>query len=292
WIAEKVNKIRTISNTLTIESKFDKIHPELIDHAIKKGYCKSKKDFNFTKAFKAGYHQLKGKYLDWGSKGMKRHKLTTKLLLEKEGEIDPSFMMKVLRTHNDKKNKAWNPSKGSFECICVHARPIFVPSQTTSSMISHLLPEIQTHWITGTAAPCTSLFKPVFVETGLFNIGPKPKDKYDSESLWWRHEYIHRSILLDYETRIKIIQPDIAYFEEQMLKRVNKVRTEIKSLSKEDRLEKLSEISYNAFKEALDLESKWLKDLKKVPVKKKSGGFFYRRLWKKENEKAEIPELY
>ncbi|MHA1973888.1 MAG: C69 family dipeptidase [Candidatus Hodarchaeales archaeon] len=287
WIAEKVKKIRTISNTLTIESKFDKIHPLLIEYAIKKGYCKSRKEFNFRKAFKAGLPD----YRDWGGKGKKRHELTTKLLTEKEGDIDPSYMMRVLRTHNDKKKKTWNPSKGSFECICVHARPIFVPSQTTSSMVSHLLPDLQTHWITGTAGPCTSLFKPVFVEAGLSNIGPRPMDKHDTESLWWRHEVIHRSILRDYETRIKIIRPDIEYFEEQMLKKVKKLRTEIETLSREARLEKLAEISHNAFNEALELESKWLKDLKKVPVQKKTGGFFYRRFWKNENKKAEIPDL-
>ncbi len=44
WIAEKVKDIRTISNALTIGSKYDRIHPELIDYAIRKGYCKSKRN--------------------------------------------------------------------------------------------------------------------------------------------------------------------------------------------------------------------------------------------------------
>ena len=286
WIAEKVKNFRTISNTLTIGNKFDRIHPKLIDYAKQKGYCNSKKDFNFRNNFKRSFPD----YRDWGAKGWKRHQITTNFLAAHEGNIDPATMMRILRNHNKMDNN-WNPSKGSFECICLHIRPIFVLSQTTSSLVSHLRTDLQTHWMTGTAAPCTSLFKPFFLETGLINIGPLPTNKYNPETLWWKHELIHRSVLLDYETRIRLLQPDIQYYEEKWINSVQKLIPSLKSLTSDERCNKLTEISREAFNEALEVENKWLEDLKKVPVKNKSGGWHYRRLWKKESEKAGLKQI-
>lgn len=287
WCAERVENIRTISNALTIGKKFDRIHPDAIDHAVKKGYSK-RKDFHFAKAFTAGITDIR----TWGGKGLNRHKFTTEKLLNKKGDIDPTFMMMILRDHNikdPKKVAKWNPSKSSFNDICIHCRPIFVISQTTGSLVSHLLPELQTHWVTGTAAPCTSLFKPVFIEAGLPDIGSTPSNKYDTQSLWWLHERIHRSILEDYQTRIRVIQPDIQHYEEKWIKKVLETITRVTSQPPEQRVEILRQLSKAAFDEALEIEKNWINDLRKVPIKKRSGGFYYRKLWKKENKKAEIP---
>ena len=51
------------------------------------------------------------------------------------------------------------------------------------------------HWATGTAAPCFSIFKPVAVDQPL-NVG-SPTDQFDSVSLWWRGEQVHRRLTGD-----------------------------------------------------------------------------------------------
>ncbi len=196
--------------------------------------------------------------------------------------------MKILRDHNlspSQDENKWYPSKGSFKCICIHAIPLFVVSQSTAAIVSHLLPEIQTHWLTGTSATCTSLFKPVFVEGGLPDIGPPPTNKYDPESLWWHHELIHRAILADY-SKITLLRPDIENFEQRWLKEVKNMIQEVESHSYESRREYLREISDQAFKEAFELERKWIEKLKEPSEYKRKGGILYRKYWRNENKKA------
>ncbi len=287
WIAERVKEIRTISNCLTIGSNYDRIHPDLISHAVKKGYCSSKSDFSFRKCFTAGILDRR----TWGGKGFARHTLTTRELTEHKGKIDVLLMMRILRSHNlndPSKEEAWDPSKGSMESICIHARPVFVPTQTTSSYVGHLLPELQTHWLTGTAAPCTSLFKPVFIENGLPDLGSTPRGVWDDKSLWWLHERLHRKILEDYQSRIKIIRQDQRHFEIEYLTRVFQARSNIDAdkLSS-DKKAILAQITEEAFGEAQRLESKWLIEIERTPIRKKTG-LPYRYYWKRINRGAGI----
>lgn len=51
WAAKKVESIYCISNGLTIETDFDKCHPDLIKNAVRKKWCKSETEFNFRKCY-------------------------------------------------------------------------------------------------------------------------------------------------------------------------------------------------------------------------------------------------
>jgi hypothetical protein len=63
-------------------------------------------------------------------------------------------------------------------------------------MISELRHGHALHWVTGTAAPCTSIFKPVLIDVPLPAHGPMPTDRFNPGTLWWRHERLHRTALL------------------------------------------------------------------------------------------------
>lgn len=54
---------------------------------------------------------------------------------------------------------------------------------------------------TGTSTPCLSVFKPIRLGGERLDPGPAPKDGYDEESLFWRHERLHRAVLEGYDER-------------------------------------------------------------------------------------------
>jgi hypothetical protein len=113
------------------------------------------------------------------------------------GAKGPGDLMRVLRDHGE-----GNPAPvyswltGGMGAPCMHAGGVLAASQTTASWVAELGPSGATHWVTGTAAPCVSLFKPVHVDTPV-DLGPAPTDRDDSASLWWRHERLHRRAMRD-----------------------------------------------------------------------------------------------
>ena len=112
----------------------------------------------------------------------------------------PLELAAALRSHGEGLGAApryrWH--NGGLNAPCVHAGGRLASSQTTASWLSELSPGAARHWATATAAPCTSLFKPVAVAEPLA-LGPAPTDRFDAATLWWRHERLHRATLRDPE---------------------------------------------------------------------------------------------
>ncbi|MFC1760051.1 C69 family dipeptidase, partial [Candidatus Neomarinimicrobiota bacterium] len=51
WVAKKVQDYYAISNGLTIGEEYDLSHPDLINYAKKKGWCKKGQTFNFAECY-------------------------------------------------------------------------------------------------------------------------------------------------------------------------------------------------------------------------------------------------
>ena len=235
WVAKRVNDVGSISNGLTIQDKWDMASPNLVENAIEKGWCESKSEFNFTECYSdQSFRALSG--------GLIRQPLTFESLLDNKGNINVQMMMKFLRTHEKKfDGRSFQPVKASMGGVCMHAS-VKAVSQTTGSYIAHLFDDFQVHWLTGTSAPCISIFKPFFFKSKKALSELKiPDIKNDDVSLWWIHEKLHRLTLLDYPTRSKIIirrnfelEADLLYEVETLLKskkfddneKLNKISTE------------------------------------------------------------------
>jgi dipeptidase len=113
------------------------------------------------------------------------------------GARGPGDLMRVLRDHGEgQAGPVYSRLTGAMGAPCMHAGGVLAASQTTASWVAALGPSDFSHWATGTAAPCTGLFKPVSVDRPV-DLGPTPTDRDDGASIWWRHERLHRRVMRD-----------------------------------------------------------------------------------------------
>ena len=136
-----------------------------------------------------------------------------------KGQITVATIMAALRDHGADAGADWNPGKGVTGAnVCMHAG--FGPirgSQSVGSMVSHLHPEQPTHFLTGTSAPCTSIFKPFWLDADLPDMGPMPEGHYDAATMFWRHEALHRATLRDYAALMPLYADDRDALERQFM---------------------------------------------------------------------------
>jgi dipeptidase len=217
WVARQVRDIGATSNTLTITTEWDLASADIIDYARRRGWA-NKGDFSIKESYGGSGFYTSYLYTVFGN-GDERHNRLTSLLASQKGHITEEVMMSTLRDHGPGTGPGYDPAKGKTQnppCMHAGAGPIRV-SQTTGSLVSHLAAAVQTHWVTATAAPCTSIFKPVWVDAGLPDLGQVPTGHYNRASLWWRHEHLHRDVLRDYHTLMAVYRAERDALETQFL---------------------------------------------------------------------------
>lgn len=230
WALERVESgVRTISNGLTIS-----------------GFAEKHSDFLKTNVSRCAVRQPR----------------TTELA---EDAVSVWDLMRLLRDHGAGRTApAYSWLNGSMDAPCMHGGGVAVGSQTTGSLVSELSPSGCRHWVTGTAAPCTGLFKPVSVGNPL-DLGPPPTDRADDRSLWWRHERLHRRVLKDPLRLSPFFAPE---------------RDEVESRWIESPPE-----SKEAFAEGDRLLEQWLDAIMREPIQDRRP-LWARWYWRKRNSRA------
>jgi dipeptidase len=143
-------------------------------------------------------------------------------------------------------------------------------SQSVGSMVSSLHPDFLTHFVTGTSAPCTSVFKPVWLDAGLPDTGPEPNGSFDPTTLFWRHELLHRQTLVDYASRIQLFQDERDELEGRLVERALRAA----DCPAHERMQ----MTIESFAEAEKAEEIWLERVGKSTPQKKNG-FLYETAW-------------
>ena len=295
WIAEKVKGIRTISNTLSIGSEYDLIHPDLIKDAIAKGYTKSKDEFHFANDFIPKfriYHALKesSPRSQYFAKGIDRQQCTTALLLRNKGKITPEDVMSVLRNHNipPEEENTFSVANLKASSPCHHATGMTVPDQSAGSLVSHIKKDIQVHWVTGSTAPCISSFKPIFLPQPGLKKNLKLSDAlFDADAYWWMNEKFQRLVSLDYQKRLKMFKQERDEFEDKISKQVNEVLKQVTGKPTETDLKKMNKLTTDAFTLSIKNVKKWTSQIEQLPIESKTN-FLYRSYWNKQNKQVKL----
>lgn len=273
WVVEKVRNVRSISNALTIEKRWDLAAKGLVENAIEKGWCKDDKDFNFAKCYSDTFYT-------YFSKGRERHRYTQKLLEQKAGEIDLSYVKSIMRSH--KLGKEFTPVKGSMEDICMHAGGITRPSQTAASYVGQLFEKVQVHWFTATSTPCISVYKPVFLQAGLPKLNLTPGELYDANSIWWVHEKFQRKMLGSFKEYFPKIREQIGSMEAYFEHKAEELRNDF--LNGKATPEELRKLTEEAFLKSVEFERSFSNQVKT----KRTINLLFELQWRKWNSEAKI----
>ena len=270
WAALKIKDCYSISNTLTIGETYDECHPELLNTARKKGWLKAGRTFHFARC-----------YSDWFyttfSASRHRFQRSLKMLNNRRAVFDVASAVNILRDHHDENYRPDTHFLGNR--ICAHAANKLArnATQTTGSLIAHLKGDRHTYFATGTAAPCTGIFKPIwFTPDSLPDTGPSPGGMFNSECLWWAHEKLHRSVLLDYQTRIQILSKERDELEKEWIQDAMKAPSH-----------RRWEMTRETFRQAGQKTLEWTEHVQSIPLKQ-PGKWSYSRYWKNQNRKAGI----
>ena len=276
WAVERVSGARALSNALSIGANPDRISPELADQARDAGWCDTVGRFDFAE-------RLIDAERDAVSFGRGRCARGAARLARAGDALTPAVMTSILRDHGEAgdRDPDWTPADTVGRTICMHAAQGARRSQTVGSMVSELDGAASVHWVTGTSAPCLSLFKPVLFETGLPTQGARPTDRYDPESLWWVHERLHRAALDDFAGCLAALAPERDRLEQAFSERIDAAQ------SKGDPAVIGASVTA-CWREAAETEARWLGQFASSAKTKTARGAF-RRSWARLNHVAGLP---
>lgn len=268
WVIRNVKGSDSISNAITTRTDWDRSSPAL--ESVEVDVAKQYSDFLYTTFSDASARQCR----------------TFDTLAAKRGSITVSDAIELLRDHGESgDDPQWAPDRAVHgQTICAHAG--FGPirsAQSTGSMVVRLTPDGATIWVTGTSAPCTSVFKPVWIDSGIPDTGPVPGKWYDPKSLWWQHERLHRSILADYPSRIGLLSDERDELERRSL-------AEAATVDGRDDRRRFSE---RAFALAAELEAEWMAKVDSTPIHRgtldKVMTAPYQQAWRSFDKAAKVP---
>jgi len=132
---------------------------------------------------------------------LKRECRALDLLQSRKGSVTVKDMADILRDVGDDPESYNIPDDELPSRICMHAGPYESRFwHATGAMITDSSEDGVVVWMTATSATDLSVFKPLFFDADMPDMGPPPTGTYSEGTLWWKHEHLHRRAVADYRT--------------------------------------------------------------------------------------------
>ena len=191
------------------------------------------------------------------------------------------MMMQTLKSHTSEEGSTWSPDKSILWAdVCMHAGfSLARANQSVGSMVSKLHREGNIHWMTGTSAPCLSIYKPLWLDSSVPDSFIPSEGFYQEGTTFWKHEVFHRQVLKDYAHRVGLIKEE----QDNLQQKFIDLAKQYVSLSENERYN-LSEKCFNQVDELLNEWTYKVRNEKKI----KSSPFYYSYAWNRINHRAQI----
>lgn len=274
WAVERAGPRRAISNTYTITTP-ERMSADLPEFARAQGWWSGRNSFDFAAAITNPANP--------GLAGALARCTRGNALLG-AATPDAAAMFSHLRDHGEATGPGFHPQQLQGVTICMHAAEGSRRGQSVASLVSDIRQGATIHWVTGTSAPCTSVFKPVFMDAGLPDQGATPGDQYDPSTLWWRHEELHRTLALgDHAAAMAEIAPARDALEARFRARAEEVR----ALPGAAGIAARRAVAQSCWDEAAAAEAGWLA----IAARHATASIrpAYRQAWQRMNRLADWP---
>lgn len=218
WVAKRVEGNYAISNGLTIASDWDRASPDIDGHAGGEAGHDGAEQVDFAASF------TDEDRTSTTSCASRRARLAA--VGEKPGVVTVRDAMQALRDHGT--GPLWRgiPSAPSRKTVCMHSSGIGnAISQTTGSLVVALHPEGPLCFATGTSAPCTSVFKPVWPDLPVPGQDSLAGNRFDAGTLFWKHELLHRKLILADAMASASYRPELDDMELRFVTEAVRLRT-------------------------------------------------------------------
>ena len=179
WVARPVQRFAAISNQLSIGDDYTRSSASVDRIAGRRG------KIDFARRFDTWLMPHFGR-------SAQRRELSLQCLERSAASPSLAAMAQHLRTHAGGHE---DPARGSNADLCLHAAGYVRRSQTTGSMLACSGPDGPRIAVTGTSAPCLSIFRPVDFSGGWSVLTPQGQEA--SAPLWTANERLHRRALFD-----------------------------------------------------------------------------------------------
>jgi len=208
WIAKRHEKgIASISNTLTLTTRWDLASPDLADYARQKGWWLPTPGlaFDFAKAYLPDLPE-------WRQRALTRSGCSLGLLKEKIGAVDEAWMMRIARDRSTSPSLDLDVTAGS--CVAV---------------LPKAADELPVFWWAA-GVPSSGCFIPVFVHgsklpaivsaAGTFGKKVTPPDRvtadrFSENSYWWLFRDLADKVNLDWKARNAVVRAEFDALEKE-----------------------------------------------------------------------------
>lgn len=253
WMVERVRTVRAISNAYSIGRDAETCSPGLRVLLRTSGWSDQENPSYADALTDPSWQHLAG--------ASARRARGTALMASRAGELSVADMMNILRDHGsgERDGSPWTATCVTAGSLCMHAGDDTRPGQTVGAMVSEVYERGAVHWVTATAAPCISIFKPLLIGTPLPEHGPRCTDRFDREALWWKHQCLYRqSLLRNFPAFITTISDEQRELEARFQTRIREV---FNGGNTADRLHVIT----RCWQEAAAVEDRWFTLLSSLP---------------------------